>query len=187
MIVLDTRCRDILMLLLESKTTLASGKIALQLNITPRMVRYSLPSVEKWLQGKDIRLIKKPGHGIFIDAPDQVKRDLIRELEYLTGYSLLLSPCERLHILIVCLMMNDQPLLAKQLESRLGVSRTTVLKDMDKAEKWLEEHHLSLVRRPHFGFQVVGGEDDWREAVVDFLLDTVGEVPLLALSCGSKL
>jgi transcriptional antiterminator len=96
MIALNTRCRDILMLLLQSQTPLASAEIASQLDITPRMVRYSLRSIERWLQEKDVRLIRKPRCGILIDAPGQVKRDLIRELEQLTGYSLLLSPSERL-------------------------------------------------------------------------------------------
>ena len=174
------------MLLLQSQTPLASAEIASQLDITPRMVRYSLRSIERWLQEKDIRLIRKPRFGILIDAPGRVKRDLIGELEQLTGYSLLLSPSERLHILVLCLLMNDQPLLIKQLEPRLGVSRPTVLKDINKVENWLEEHNLSLIRRPGFGLKVVGGERDWREAVVCFLLDTVGEIPLLALCEGSK-
>jgi len=150
------------------------------------MVRCSLRGIERWLGKRGVRLTKKPGCGILIDAPDQVKRDLIGELEHLTGYTLLLPPSERLHILVLSLLMSDQPLLVKQLGPRLGVSRTTVLKDMDKAEKWLEEHSLSLIRRPHFGFKAVGGERDCREAVVDFLLDTVGEMPLLVLCEGSK-
>ena len=78
MVALDTRCRDILMLLLESKATLASGEIASQLTITPRMVRYSLRSIEEWLWENDVHLIKKPGRGILIDAPGRVKRDLNR-------------------------------------------------------------------------------------------------------------
>lgn len=126
MIALDTRCRDILVLLLESRTALASGEIASQLNITPRMVRYSLRSIEKWLQEKDSRLVKKPGHGILIDTPDRVKRDLIRELENLTGYPLLLSPVERSRILTLSLLTSSQPLLVKQFKRQLNVSRTTV-------------------------------------------------------------
>ena len=185
MATLNARCLDILRLLLPSQRPLASAEIASQLGITARQVRYSLRRIETWLEKRDVRVTKKPGCGILIDAPNQLKSDLIRELENLNGCPPLLSPDERLHILVFSLLVDDQPLLVKHLEPQLGVSRTTVLKDMDRAETWLEEHKLSLIRRPHFGFQAVGREIDWREAFVDFLLDTVGEMPLLALCAGS--
>lgn len=143
MIALDTRRRDILLILLRSPTPLASAEIASQLNITPRMVLYSLRAIERWLQARDVSLIKKPHYGIFIDAPARTKRDLIRELECLTGYPLVLSPSERLRIIALALLTNDQPLLVKQLKRRLCVSRPTVLKDLDGAEEWLKEHKLS--------------------------------------------
>jgi mannitol operon transcriptional antiterminator len=184
-IALNTRCRNILMLLLQSERPLASREIALKLGITPRMVRYSLRDAERWLEEEGVCLARKRGRGILIDAPSEVRRALIGELEQLTGYSLKLSPSERLHILILALLMSDQPLLAKQLEPRLGISRLTVLRDMDEAERWFQEHDLHLTRRPHFGFMVVGEEAYWREAVVDFLLDSVGEMSLLALFTGS--
>jgi mannitol operon transcriptional antiterminator len=186
MVTLNARCRDILTLLLQSQTPLASAEIAQQLGVTPRQVRYSLRDIETWLEKRDVHLIKRPGCGILIDAPDRLKSELVRELEHLSDHPLSLSPCERCHILVLSLLVNDQPLLVKQLEPRLGVSRSTVLKDMDKAERWLEERNLSLIRRPHFGFKAIGPETDWREAVVGFLLDTVGEMPLLALYAGSK-
>jgi transcriptional antiterminator/mannitol/fructose-specific phosphotransferase system IIA component (Ntr-type) len=150
------------------------------------MVRYTLRDVERWLQERNARLIRKPGRGILIEVPGRLKRDLIGELESLTGYTLFLSPTERLHLLVLSLLMSDRPLLAKQLELRLGVSRTTVLKDMDKAEEWLEAHNLRLIRRPNYGFKVVGEERDWRETVVAFCLGAVGEIPLLALCEGSE-
>jgi len=150
------------------------------------MIRYNLHAIEMWLQARDVSLIKKPNYGILIDASARVKRDLIRELEHLTGYSLILSPTERLYIIILSLLINEQPLLVKQLERQLCVSRPTVLKDLDRAEEWLKERNLSLIRRPNFGFKTIGKEGDWRDTVVDFLLDTVGETPSLALYKGSK-
>ena len=185
MVTLNTRCRDILMLLLQSQSHLTSVEIAARLDITPSMVRYTLHDIETWLQGKDICLIRKPGYGTFVDAPAGVKTELVEELERLNDYALLLSPWERMYVLIFSLLMSEQPLIVKQLEPRLGVSRPTVLKDMDQAEAWLQKHNISLVRRPGFGFRVVAEERHWRETVVGFLLDTVGEMPLLALCGGS--
>jgi mannitol operon transcriptional antiterminator len=186
MIALDTRCRDILVLLLQSQTPLASEEIASQLGITPRMVRYRLRSIERWLQENSVCLTKTPGCGIFIAAPGRVRKDLIGELERLTGYPLLLSPNERLHMLVLSLLTSDQPLLVKQFERQLNVSRTTVLKDLGTVEEWLEKYDLHLTRRPNFGCKIVGKENDWREAIVDSLLENVGESRLLASYGGVK-
>jgi len=173
------------MLLLQSERPLASAEIASQLGLTPRMVRYNLPSIEKWLATKDAQLIKS-GYGVSIDAPDRVRRNLASAVERLTGYPLLLSPTERLHLLLLFLLMSDEPLLIKQLQRRLNVSRTTVRRDLERAEEWLERHNLHLLRRPNFGLKVVGKEYDLRAATVDFLIASVGEAHLLALCSGSK-
>lgn len=184
MVPLDTRCRDILILLLESSAPLASKQIAGQLDITPRMVRYSLGKIEKWLQENSARLTKAPGRGILIDASERVRRDLIRQLENPTAYPPLLSPTERFQILTLSLLSSGQPLLVKQIKRDLNVSRTTVLKDLDVVGGWLEGYHLHLIRRPNFGCQVVGEEGDRQKAIVDFLLENVGESRLLALYGG---
>jgi len=174
------------MILLQSPTPLSSAEIGSRLEITPRAVRYSLRAIEKWLEARGVLLIKKPKYGIFIDAPSRVKRDLMRELEHLKGCPLILSPSERLHMIVLALLTSEQPLLAKRLKRQLCVSRPTVLKDLERAEAWLTKHNLSLIRRPHFGFKALGSESDWRHAIVDFLLETAGEMPLLALSKGSE-
>ncbi len=185
MIALDACRRNVLVLLLQSQNPLTAAEIASRLDMTARMVRYRLRSIERWLQARNVQVIKKPGYGILIEAPDQVKKNLIRELEHLSGYPLLLSPVERLYILILSVLTSDQPLLVKQFQHRLCVSRTTVLKDMDKVEQWLDKRNLHLIRRPHFGFKVVGRETDWREATVGLLMESVGEKRLLPLCGGS--
>jgi len=184
---LTARQCTVLRTLLGMEKPIATSKIASQVGITPRMVRYDLRAIERWLGTKNVRLMKKPNQGILLEASDEVRMDLIRELGHLTGYRLILPPIERLHLLIFYLLTESGPLLARQLAVRLGVSRSTVLMDMDKAEKWLLDRNLSLIRRPHFGLKVSGKEHDRRETVVGFLLHNLGRTALLALCQGSKM
>jgi mannitol operon transcriptional antiterminator len=159
------------------------AEIASNLRISTRMVRYSLDVIDRYLGVKKGRLVKKPKYGVFIDTTDQDRDDLLEEIQQLDRLPLVLSPTERLHTILHMLLIEDEPILVKQLVPRLGVSRTTILKDIDKAEEWLSKFNLSLIRRPNYGFRVVGSEGSWREAIVAALLETA-EMPLMLLDKG---
>jgi transcriptional antiterminator/mannitol/fructose-specific phosphotransferase system IIA component (Ntr-type) len=75
----------------------------------------------------------------------------------------------------------------KQLEFRFGVSRTTIKRDLDEALLWLNQHKLSLIKRPHLGCQVSGEELHVREAIVTLLLKNVDRARLLASCAHSQL
>lgn len=185
MIVLDNRSRDILLILLRCNKPLVTNEISSQLDLTPRMVRYSLRRVKAWLEKRGVSLESRPNYGILIDCTPLSKTKLILELGHLVDDSYL-SPIERLHVVILALLMEKEPVLVKQLEYYLSVSRPTVLRDLQKAGLWLEEHNLSMTSRPHYGFQVLGREKDRREAMVSLLLDSSGKKLLLSLCTSPK-
>ena len=181
MVLLDTRCRSILKILLQCDSPLTLAGIASQLAITPRMVRYSLVKVERFLKDSDLDLIKKPRYGIKIDAPRDVREGLLLQLHQTKGQSIVLSPSLRMQAILYYLLLGDEPVLVKQLEMLLNVSRVTILKDMGKVEEWLNAHNLLLIRRPNYGFKVTGDEASWREAFVHVLLGPKDERALLLL------
>jgi len=181
---LDTRARDILINLLRADKPLAAKDIANQLGITPRAVNYSLNNMASWLEDRDIRLQKKPGSGVTIDASLEEKEKLASELHNLSGYSLVLSPIERQRYLLLSLLTDDEPILSKIAAGSLGVSRPTILNDLDKVEEWLLDHEIRLIRQPGTGFSVQAREINFRSAIEDILLETIGEISLLALYQG---
>ncbi len=180
MISLDNRSRDILLTLLRCNKPLAARELASPLGITPRMVRYSLRRAEAWLKERGVLLESRANYGILIDCEPLARTRLVSELEHLAEDSIL-SSTDRLHIVILALLTAQEPVLVKQLEHQLFVSRPTVLRDLRKAESWLRGHNLSVASRPHFGFQVFGRERDWREAIVSLLLESSGKKLLLVL------
>ena len=181
---LDTRARDILVSLLHAEKPLATKEIANQLGLSTRAVNYSLNNMASWLNDRDIRLQKKPGSGVTIDATLEEKENLALELQNLTGYSLVLSPVERQRYLLLSLLTDDEPVLSKIAAGALGVSRPTILNDLDKVEEWLLEHEIRLIRQPGTGFSAQAREINFRSAIEDILLETIGEISLLALYQG---
>ncbi len=159
---LDTCCQNILLLLAKAHSPLTSGQIASELNITSRIVHYRLERVEHWLTNKNIALIKKPGEGISLGIDENKRQDLLKELSSMPVGSVFLVPTERLQIMILTFLFSTQPIVVKQLEKQLFVSRTTILKDLETIDKWLSARQLILTRRPNFGCVINGSETDIR-------------------------
>jgi mannitol operon transcriptional antiterminator len=174
-VTLTTRQCAVLAELLLADKAVAVAEIATRLEITPRKVRYDLRAIRSWLEARGIRLVKRPHYGILVGAASEVRMDLRAELTRYSQHRPVLSPAERLHVLILSLLKGSEPVLAKQLQSALGVSYPTVLSDMGKARQWLEGYNLQLVARRHFGFLAVGRETDRREALIGSLLETLDE------------
>ena len=178
---LDTRSRDALMVLLHAQSPIAVWEIAEKLDITPRMMRSSLEAARAWLEERGARLARKPKVGVSIDAPGEVRECLIRELSQQRDFLLYLSPAERADLLILTLLQQDgENLFIRQIEKSLGVSRPTILKDIHKAECWFKKYELAVIREPRGHLQVAGPESSRAEALVGFLLEKFGVIPLLS-------
>lgn len=185
MVVLNTRSRDILLILLRSSEPLGSKVIAQQLAITPRMVRYNIDTITKWLAKRGGKLVTKPNYGLFVEAENGLKQELIHEIENLSGYPLKLSSDERWRIISLKLLLTDGPISASRIMDQLHISRTTLFKDIDRVESWMEIHGVDLSRKPGEGFKINTEQIIRRVAIEEYLLENVGEMTLLDLCSGS--
>nr|MBC7245290.1 hypothetical protein [Chloroflexota bacterium] len=52
---------------------------------------------------------------------------------------------------------------------------------MSTVERWFERRKLHLIKKPHFGFMVVGTEADWRNSFLQLILEALDQKRLLAL------
>lgn len=181
MIGLDTNCQRLLLMLLHETRPLPANKLARKLNITPRMVRYRLNKVELWLNLQDLVIVKHPGIGYQVDVTPETRRLLLRQLEEMNESSLVLPPARRKYLIVLTILFSRHPVVVKQFQSALNLSRTTVLKDLNSVADWLVQYDLVLRRRQNYGCQITGCESDIREAMIDCLIEGVGEGNLLAL------
>jgi mannitol operon transcriptional antiterminator len=78
------------------------------------------------------------------------------------------------------LLGSDEPIKLRALASRSKVSIGTVGRDLDEAEEWLAAYGLSLVRKRGYGVQVVGAEDDRRQAMSGLILQDLDEAAFLS-------
>jgi mannitol operon transcriptional antiterminator len=174
------------MALVYTEDPMPTAKVAARLDISPRMVRYRLGQVAAWLTEQGGILRKQPGQGLWIEASREVRDRILARLRELSGYDLVLSPAQRQQIFIFTFLLKDEPTVAKQLECQLGVSRSTLFKDLGQVGAWFATRNLSLVRRPGFGIAVEGAEQDRREALVSILFTHLEQQHLLFICCGGN-
>jgi transcriptional antiterminator/mannitol/fructose-specific phosphotransferase system IIA component (Ntr-type) len=179
LIFLNSRSQSLLVLLLAAECPISTKELAYKLGITPRMVRYSLEKVEQWLALQNVSVIKRPGSGIVIDAPPQIQKNLLNQIHQAETVSVAFSKNERLRLLLLILLTRTEVITAKELQQRLDVSRTTVLKDLDRAGQWLSNFDLDLIRCQNVGCQIEGDESQIRRAFIYTLLESVEEAQLL--------
>ncbi len=171
---LTTRQRDLLYILLDAQTPIGAADLAEKMHLTPRQVNYGLNGLKQWLAHRDIIINATPGVGVILECtPDQFD-ELAVELEGEANFQLVLTVEQRQQLLTLILLVAVEPFILFQLQQLTQVSRTTVLKDLDTITLWLEDHHLTLERRPNYGIWVEGEEQARRQALAAWLW---GETP----------
>lgn len=172
---LTTRQRDLLHILMDAQTPMGAADLAAQMQLTPRQVNYGLNGLKQWLANRNIALNATPGVGVTLDCtPDQYNH-LTSELTAESHFQLVLTVEQRQQLLAFVLLIANEPFILYQLQQLTQVSRTTILKDLDVIEEWLNRHGLILERRPNYGISINGPEQSRRQALAAWLW---GETPL---------
>jgi transcriptional antiterminator len=185
---IDAITKSILSILLKSKGPLSAAQIAEELAITPRMVSYRLKRARYWLNEQETELVIKQNYGIIIKLNKYTREELEQKLECSSAGKVIWSPESRWKVLVFRLLTKDNPgpAVIKQLQSKIGVSRPTLLTDLNKVEKWLNDYNLVLVRRPGYGIEIEGEERSLREAIVCLVLDNINNSYLQAYLASSS-
>lgn len=187
MVSIDSRSIRIISALLNADSVKSTSEIADSLGISTKMVRYRLDRIAAWLVDHDIIFRKEHGMGIWLEGDPSAFRKLDTHLKEINVYELILTSSQRQQILVYTLLQEDQPVIAKELELALGVSRSTLFSDLDHATDWLESYDIQLIRKPGFGIQLSGREWDKRHSLVDLVIDHLEQDKLMyALFGGSQ-
>lgn len=86
-----------------------------------------------------------------------------------TFYTYFLSKNERAAVLVMILLNAKGYVTVEQLKETIGVSRTTLLRDLPEIKKWFEENKMELVSQVHRGYIVNVPELDARKGILKLL------------------
>lgn len=175
----DNRTRSILGYLVESPHPVSSRRIADDLRLTPRQVRYSLIRIDAWLRSKNMSVEKKQGVGIQILGSSSQIQTVKEELAAVKNRPSFLPQKSRVDYILLSLFFQKAPLVTKKLGFELCTSRSTINRDKKFVRDKLENCGIKLIGKPNYGLIISGEESRIRKAFSKIILEAIGEEELL--------
>jgi len=175
--------RDLIQQLLKTDSPVVIAELANRLNLSSRQVSYRLKPVKTWLAKRDAVLKATPGIGLTIECSPHQRLTLLQELNSKENFDLVLTAGQRQQLFALSLLTAKEPLILNWLGYAASVSRTTVLKDLDIVEGWIQHFGLTMIRRPNYGLFLEGPELLKRQGMAALLWGAIPfEDPLTRMS-----
>ncbi len=172
------QAKVLLVLLEQQEEAISASSLAKIVDSKASTVRYNLAYIKKLVQSFGGTLSARPRVGYTLAISAENAKHLHEKL-HSTEFQFQYSDKDRQELILFLLLVSDAPLTLSRLVSIIGVSKATLIQDLDEAEKWLQVHQLSLNRQTRTGTQIVGEEVNLRHALVFLLLEVFSENALL--------
>lgn len=165
-----SRIFNIVDLLVNNKKGMTINTIAAKLNVSNKTIRNDLLEANKFIEQAGLVMIKKPGVGVKIEGPEDNVLKMMNEIQSSLSKFQDYSPEARKNHILKRLFMSCKSLTMQELGNELYVSRVTIYKDLNDVEKWLKNFNLTLLKKPNYGIEIVGAEEDWRNAISSLIV-----------------
>lgn len=153
---INERCLEIIQIILQNNTYLSVKNIAELMQVSKRTVYYDLCQINDWLEENKIPKIQVVrGKGIFVEKKTKSMIEKCIEKNN-TQKAYILSPIERVHIIICMIISAEKKIYIEQLMEQCLVSRNTIFHDLRGVIQELEEYDLKLEYEPKNGYTITG-------------------------------
>lgn len=164
------RSFKIVELLLNSRDYITVKDLASYLNVSNKTIRNELIKVEECLKVDGLSLCKKTGVGIKIEGSETKKLYVLQSIKTKAKNIEPYSPEARKNYILKRLFISQGNVTIRELADELYVSRVTIHKDLKYVEKWLERFNLKLRKKTNYGMEIIGDEENWRNAVASLIV-----------------
>ncbi|ANU15348.1 BglG family transcription antiterminator [Planococcus halocryophilus] len=165
---LDERSANLLKLLQHSSTS-SMNEIEDQTGLTRRQIQYSLSKVNDWLESNHYKPVQyKREIGYFLS--DNILEDEVSVR--LTKRSYFFSEKDREQIFYLLILLSHEPLSLYHFQSITGISRNTVLTDLQRLKKMATQLKLTIHYSKQEGY-IVTGDSRVKRFVIEQLIHEV--------------
>jgi mannitol operon transcriptional antiterminator len=153
-------------------------ELADEFHVSIRTTKYDLENIRLWLERQKeqvVQLESKPNLGIWLSGEIKAIKKIRSMLDNEVGVALLLNQEERSKYIALELLLHKEFVTLNSLAEKIGVSRNTVISDMHKVERLLQNWRIELERKAHYGIRAVSSEVNHRlvlEYVVQSFLNS---------------
>lgn len=144
--------------LLNEHQTLSIDELKERLNFSERKVREVIKGLrdEGETKGFEIKTITKQGYHLIIHNRESFL-SYQESLNQVNPYSAS-DKDYRQRLILYLLLQNKGYISIQQIADILDVSRSTVISDLKVVKRILQDNHISLISKPHFGLHLKGKE-----------------------------
>lgn len=161
---LTKRQKTLLHFLISEEEYKTIGFYSQKMGVSDRTVHNDLEQVKGYLIEMGAPLAKTPGVGIKIKANQDIKLSLLKRLDLKNEEVDPLSTKMRKLSILTQLLSSKKGTSLQKLSDEYMVSKTSIVKDLDKIEEWLSNYNLKLIRNRE-GTKVAGSEERIRKAI----------------------
>jgi len=172
---LNERSLEVLIALHQSDAYLTTSELAQQFKVSDRTIRNDLKEIESHLKSKGFSdcLVKNRAKGIRLESTEAMERYLLELTAHKDLQNYYYSKRERVLLMALKLLEQSDPITLGWFSDFFGVSRNTLLKELDEVEIQFREHDLRLVRKPKIGLYVEGKELKKRKMLLNLIGNTL--------------
>ena len=184
---LNKRCSLLLYEIMNTEGYISILQLSKKFGVSNRTVRYDLDKIDDFLKSSNLpQLIRKPNEGISYKCSSLEKNNVLNLLGEIDLNQYVLSQDERITMILTELLEIRNYMTLDKLAEVLLVSRSTILKDMDKVKEWLLNKNLELKASKRHGIKIIGEERYIRKAAISLLTTNVDIYKALDLIKASK-
>lgn len=179
------RLIHILQFISQSEDYVSTSDLSKELKVSTRTISRELDGINTFLESFFIQLDIKPGKGVkLVGNPEQIAVFLKYISKRKDPFSFL-DITQRRHILTSEILKYREIPKLSYFSSRFKVSEGTISRDINDLAQWFDQYNLKLERKSGVGLYLLGSEDDFRRATLDFVHERLKENDLTRYLDGS--
>lgn len=164
---ISDKCAGILEYMLKNDGPSTVGELIGEFKTSARTMYVYLDKLDYWLKSRKLgKLLREHAKGITLVLNMDTHANILAEINAALLDDIYLLSEKRINAIAIELFISSRPLTLRDIESKVKLSRNTVLKALKMVEELLCKFELSLVKKQNVGMEIVGEELKKREALI---------------------
>lgn len=173
-IILYKRAAQILTYLINSQIPHTISDLQKIMMVSNRTIRYDLDLIDDFLLFHKLpKLARKPRVGVQFKGTSMEIKKVVELIESINEYNYVLSSDERIKLIILEFIEDDNYVTIESISDKLMVSRSTINKDLKTTRQMLGKHNISLNPVYGQGLKLEGKERNIRNVLSEMWLEYV--------------
>lgn len=161
------RKEEVVKIILQANDFVSVETIAKHCKTSTKTIRNDLVFLEPLIEQHHVRLVRKPGVGVYLEGDFFDKQQLLNTLKQPSPHSTY-TPEQRRQHLLQSLLLNKSSQRMKDLELDYYVSRATIHADIATLNESLKAFQCEIVFDKTHGLQLMGDETHQRQVMAHF-------------------